>query len=89
MSDNVGSMDFQNLSLTEILLNDISFDHKLFPDAFTTFRFYRVSSTKSSNAVVRAVSRKMEPLKVDIICSLMTNDLGGHFHPKWPQFTYW
>jgi hypothetical protein len=61
--DNVGYVHFQNISLTEILLNDISFDHKLFPDVFTTFRFHRVNSTKSSDAVLRAVSRTVFTFK--------------------------
>jgi hypothetical protein len=44
--DNVCSMDFQNIYLTETWLNEMCLDQKLFPDSFTIF-CSRVSSTKS------------------------------------------
>ena len=49
-------MEFQIICLNETWLNDICFDHKLFPVSFTTVRSYTVSSTKSSAAVLTAVS---------------------------------
>ena len=36
-------MEFQIIRLTEILLNDISFDHNLFPNSLTTVRSDKVS----------------------------------------------
>jgi hypothetical protein len=52
LSDNVCSMEFQIMFLTETSLNDICFDHKLFPVSSTTFRSDRVSSTEYSSAAV-------------------------------------
>jgi hypothetical protein len=60
---NVCSMDFQIICLTEILLSDISFDHKIFPDAFTNFHSYSFCNTKISDAVLRDFSRTVSTFK--------------------------
>jgi hypothetical protein len=44
--DNVCSMDFQIICLTDRRLNDMCFDNKIFPGPFTTFHCDTVSSTK-------------------------------------------
>jgi hypothetical protein len=62
--DDVISMDFQIICLTETWLNDMCFDHKLFPDSFTIFRSYRVSSSKSrGGGVLIAVSSRFRAFK--------------------------
>jgi exonuclease III len=62
--DNVCSVDFQIICLTEIWLNDMCFDHKLFPDSCTIFRSDRVSSTKSrGGGVLTAVSSRVRSFK--------------------------
>jgi len=56
LSDNVCYVQFQIVCLNETCLNDICFCHKLFPISFTTVHSDTVSSTKSSAAVLTAVS---------------------------------
>jgi hypothetical protein len=60
-------MDYQTVCYTEACLNDMYFDHKLFPDFFTIFRSDRVSSTKSMvGAVLIAVSSRVYLLVITI-----------------------
>jgi hypothetical protein len=40
--DNVWSMDHKIICLTEAWLNDMCYDHNLFPDGYTAFRSDRV-----------------------------------------------
>jgi len=54
--DNVCYVEFQIICLNETCLNDICFYHKLFPISFTTVRSDMISSTKSSAAVLTAIS---------------------------------
>ena len=54
--DNTYSKVFQFVCLTEILLNDVCFDHKLFPDCLNNFRSDTVSGTECSAVVLTAVS---------------------------------
>jgi hypothetical protein len=62
--DNVSSIHFQIICLTETRLNDMCFDHKLFPDSFTIFRSDRFSSTKSrGGGVLIAVSSRVRTSK--------------------------
>jgi hypothetical protein len=62
--DNVCSMDFQIIFLTETWLNDTYFDHKLFPDSYTIFHSDRVSSSKSRDGgVLTAVSSRVRSFK--------------------------
>jgi hypothetical protein len=62
--DNVCSMYFQIICLTETWLNDTCFDHKLFPDSYTIFRSDRVNSNKSRGAgVLTAVSSRVRSFK--------------------------
>jgi hypothetical protein len=62
--DNVCSMDFQIVCLTEAWLNDMCFDHKLLPDSFTIFCSDRVSSTKSrGGGGIIAISSRVRTFK--------------------------
>jgi hypothetical protein len=62
--DNVCSMDFQIICLTETWLNDMCFDQKLFPDSYTIFRSDRVNSTKyRGGGVLTAVSFRVRSFK--------------------------
>ena len=54
--DKVCYVEFQIVCLNETCLNNICFCHKLFPISFSTVRSDMVSSTKSSAAVLTAVS---------------------------------
>jgi hypothetical protein len=62
--DNVCSMDFQIIFLAEAWLNDMCFDHELFPDSFTTFRSDRISNTKARRGgVLIAVASRVHTSK--------------------------
>jgi hypothetical protein len=56
-------MAFQIICLTETWLNAMCFDHKLFPDSFTTFRSDSGSSTNPRGGVVIAVSSRIGTFK--------------------------
>jgi hypothetical protein len=82
-SDNVFSTDFQIVCLTETWLNDICFDHKLFPDPFTIFHSDRVSSTKSKGGGVPIVILvEFGPVNAGVIYIFMTNASDSKFPPK-------
>jgi hypothetical protein len=82
-SDNVLSMDFQIICLTETWLNDICFDYKLFPYPFTILRSDIVSSIKSrGGGVLIAILLEFGPLNAGMIYSFMTNAPGSKFPPK-------
>jgi hypothetical protein len=58
--DNVCSMDFLIICLSEAWLNDMCFNSKQLPDSFITFCFDRVSSTKSGGgSVVIVISSRV------------------------------
>jgi len=82
-SDNVLSMDFQIICLTETWLTDICFDHKLYPDSFTILCSDRVSSTKFKvGGVLIAILLEFGPLNADMIYIFMTNVSGLKFPPQ-------
>jgi hypothetical protein len=55
---------FHGFCLTRTCLNDMCFDHKLFPDSFTIFFSDRASSTKSrGTGVLIAVSSRVRTFK--------------------------
>jgi hypothetical protein len=71
--DNVYSMDYQTICLNEKCLNDMYFDHQLFPDSFTIFHSDRVTSTKPRvGAVLINISFRVYLLVINI-CPPVTN----------------
>jgi hypothetical protein len=62
--DNVCSMDFQIICLTETRLNGMCFDHMLFLDAFPIFHSDRVSGNKyRGGSVLLGVSSRVRGCK--------------------------
>ena len=80
--DNVRYVQFQIICLNETYLNDICFYHKLFPVSFTTVRSDTVSSTKSSAAVLTAVSSAVGTYKHRCDLQFYDERSGSKLAPK-------
>jgi hypothetical protein len=62
--ENVCSMDYNIICLTETWLNDLCYDHNLFPDCCTVFRFDRASVNKThGGGVLIALSSTVRSYK--------------------------
>jgi hypothetical protein len=62
--DNVWSMDHKIICLTETWLNDMCYDHNLFPDGYTVLRSDRVCTYKTrGGGVLIALSPKVRSYK--------------------------
>ena len=75
-------MEFQTICLNETCLNDICSYHKLFPVSFTTVRCDTVSSTKSSAAVLTAVSSAVGTYKRRYDLQFYDERSGSKLAPK-------
>ncbi|PNF20040.1 hypothetical protein B7P43_G05817 [Cryptotermes secundus] len=62
--DNICSTDYNIICLTETWLNDLCYDHNLFPDCYTVFRSDRASVNKTrGGGVLTALSSKIRSCK--------------------------
>jgi hypothetical protein len=70
------------MCLNETLLNDICFDHKLFPNSLTAVLSDKVSRNKSNTAVLRAVPSAVGTYKRRYDLQFYDEWSGWKFSPK-------